>query len=164
MTDFAAERPRSRGMRILEIAAVVVFALLVWQNYTLRRQQSRAAAASKLARGFVPKDVLQTIPVVAPDGSRSTLDLTRARTIIAVVDPRCESCRELIATLRPSPDLAVISVAPPAETRQLASLNARMPGQPLTPAVAAQFKIYPQLFVVDRGNVVRTCANVEECR
>lgn len=161
MSELAVEQPRSRGIRILEIAVVALLVALVWNNYTLRRQQTRAAAASKLARGFVPKDQLYTIPVLGANGA---IDLTKQRSVVAVVDPRCDSCRELIATLRAAPDLHVISVAPPAETKQLAHLNARALGGPLPPAVAAQFKIYPQLFVVDRGNVVRTCATIAECR
>jgi hypothetical protein len=161
VSELAAEQPRSRGIRILEIAVIASLVALVWNNYTLRRQQTRAAAATKLARGFVPKDELHAIPVL---GSHAAIDLTKGRAVVAVVDPRCDSCRELVGTLRAAPDLHVISVAPPAETKQLAHLNARTLGGPLPPAVAAQFKIYPQLFVVDRGNVVRTCATVAECR
>jgi hypothetical protein len=171
MTELVTERPRTRGLRmVLEAAVVVVFVLLIWNNYTLRRQQARSAAgAAAPARGFVPKDVIETIPTVALDGTRGTLDLRPSRSVVAVVDPRCESCKELIATLRPQPDLHVLSVAPPAETRAMAEqagLTAvtRTLGEPLPAKAAAQLRNYPQVFVVDRGKVVRTCATVAECR
>lgn len=37
-------------------------------------------------------------------------------------------------------------------------------GDPLPANIAAQLHVYPQLFVVDRGKVVRTCATLAECR
>jgi hypothetical protein len=169
MTDLVEERPRKFSFRfVLEAAVVVVFLLLIWNNYTLRRQQVRAAAASKSAHGFVPKDVVGSIPTVALDGTRGTLDLRQARSIVAIVDPRCESCKDIIATLRPQPGLQVLSVAPLDETRAMATRSGltavtRVLGEPLPGSTGAQYHVYPQVFVVDRGFVVRTCASVAEC-
>jgi hypothetical protein len=106
---------------------------------------------------------------VALDGTRGTLDLRQTRSVVAIVDPRCESCKEIIATLRPQPDLHVLSVAPFGETRTMATQAGlaevtRTLGEPLPASVAAQLHVYPQVFVVDRGKVVRTCATVAECR
>jgi len=172
MTELVSERPKPavRGLRmLLELAVVAVFLFLVWNNYTLRRQHASVAAAPPGARGFVPKDFLESIPTVGLDGARGTLDLRGSRSVVAIVDPRCESCREVIATLRPQPDLHVLSIAPPAETRAMAAETGlttvtRNIGEPLPPNVGAQLHVYPQLFVVDRGMVVRTCATIAECR
>ncbi len=169
MTELAIERPRTRGLRmLLEAAVVVVFLLLIWNNYTLRRQQTGAAAGPPPARGFVPKDFISTIPTIALDGTRTTLDLRQSRSVVALVDPRCESCKELIATLRPRPGLHVLSIAPLPETRAMATkagltASTRVLGEPPPARNAAQFLIYPQLFIVDRGKVVRTCATIGEC-
>jgi hypothetical protein len=171
MTDLVQERPRLRPTRfILETAFVVVFALLIWNNYTMRRHASGHAAASMIPhRGFVPKDRIATLPTVDLTGRAGTLDLRNGRTLVAVVDPRCESCRELIATMRETPGARVLSVAPLDETRTMAKQAAllapiAMVGTGVPKSIAPQLEIYPQLFVVDRGVVVRTCATVEECR
>ncbi|HEU4889192.1 MAG TPA: hypothetical protein VFV49_15000 [Thermoanaerobaculia bacterium] len=170
MTALVTERPRTPALRmLLEAAVIVVFLLLIWNNYTLRRQQPAGAQGASPARGFIPKDLLETIPTVALDGKPGTLDLRQSRSVVAIVDPRCESCKELIATLRPQPGLHVLSVAPLAETRTMAAQSnltavTRILGEPLPDRIGAQFHVYPQVFVVDRGKVVRTCATVGECR
>lgn len=170
MTELVTETPRTRGLRtLLELAVVVVFLLLIWNNYTLRRQPVQGSAGAGPIRGFVPKDFIESIPTVALDGTRGTLDLRQSRNVVAIVDPRCESCKALIATLRPQPGLHVISVAPLAETRTMASAAGlaaitRSLGEPLPARTAAQLHNYPQVFVVDRGQVVRTCATIAECR
>ena len=168
MTEIAVqnERPRSRGLRmLLEIAVVVVFLLLVWNNYTLRQQQTRGPVGAGPTRGFIPKEVVAPIPTVALDGTRGTLDLRQSRSVVAIVDPRCESCKEIIATLRPQPNLHVLSVAPLEETRAMASQSGltTITRTLVEPYPSAQFHTYPQVFVVDRGRVVRTCATVNEC-
>ena len=169
MTELVTEQPRSRNLRmVLEVAVVAVFLLLIWNNYTLRRDQARLIAATPPVRGFVPKDVLPAIPTLALDGTRGTLDLGQTRATVAIVDPRCESCKELIATLSPRPDLQVLSVAPLPETRAMATQSGltavtRLLGEPLPGSVGSQLRVYPQIFVVDRGRVVRTCATAAEC-
>ena len=163
MTDLVETPPRSRpSLRIvLESAVVVVFALLIWNNYTLRRQQVRAAAAAS-RQAFVPRDVFRTLPIIDPAGKAGVLDLTNGRSVVAIVDPRCESCRELIAQVGGT-GAHVISLAPLAETRKR-NVPAYVARAPLPREVERQLQIYPQLFVVDRGKVVRTCANLAECR
>lgn len=169
MTELATEQPRTRGLRVvLEAAVVVVFVLLIWNNYTLRRQP-RIAASPGPSRGFVPKDFLESIPTIAMDGTRGTLDLRGSRAVVAVVDPRCDSCRELVASFRPEPNLHVLSVAPLEETRNMVAKAGLSPvtralGEPLPARIETQLRVYPQLFVVDRGKVVRTCATISECR
>jgi hypothetical protein len=159
--------PRLRPL--LEVGVAVVFLLLIWHNYTLRRHLARAAAASRTARGFVPNDTLAGVPTFDLNGNPGSLDLGKTRTTLAIVDPRCDSCRELLAQLPPGGGVRIVSVAPVAETAALAK-EARIEtithalGKPLPAALEAKFHINPQVFVVDRGRVVRTCVNFAECR
>ena len=71
-------RPLPLLRALLEVAVVVVFVLLVWNNFTLRRQQSRAAAAAKSVRGFAVREQIGAIPAVTLDGRKSDLDLRAA--------------------------------------------------------------------------------------
>src|SRR5215213_3285951 len=101
---------------LLEVAVMVVFALLIWNNFALRRQQARAAAAVKDAHGFTVRERVGAIPATTLDGARRDLDLTSSRAVVAIVNPGCESCRELIAATRGMPDVRILSVAPLSET------------------------------------------------
>ena len=150
---------------ILEGAVVIVFALLIWNNYTLRQQQRIMAKALGQGRGFVPKDSIGEVNTTDLSGRPAQLHLGQGRHMVAVVDPRCDSCRELVATLRPSPGLVVFSIAPPELARPMAApagLTAMT--HSLRQPIARPWLTYPQLFVVDRGKVVRTCLTVAECR
>jgi hypothetical protein len=162
-------KPRSGSVirGVLELAVVVVFAFLIWNNYTLRRQQTRAAAAVKSARAFTVHDSIAALPIVELNGARGTLPLDR-RTIVAIVDPRCDSCRALLARIRSDSGVQIVSVAPIAETRAMAQesgLNSvtHALATPETARIDPRLQIYPQLFVVEQGHVVRTCASIDEC-
>ena len=165
------DRPRTRFLRpLLEGAVVVLFLLLIRNNYTLRRQ-ARAAAITVSEHGFVARDVVPpAIPVVDVGGKPQTLDLRTARTTVAIVDPRCESCRELVSTLRGTSAVRVLSVAPLEETRRMAQQSGLAQatftlGQSSLPKrFESKLRIYPQLFIVDGGKVVRSCATLAECR
>jgi len=148
--------------RILEGALVIVFALLVWNNATLRRRVSVAAAAPVTRHGFGVKDVIRTVPVKDLDGHARTLDLQSGRTVVAVVDPSCSSCRELVATMGALPSVQVLSLGSAESTRPLAA-TIHGTTSILGNDAPAPFHLYPQLFVVERGMVVRTCATVKEC-
>lgn len=168
-TDAGREQRRSLPAlkTVLELAVVVVFALLVWNNYTLRRQQARSAAAAKSVRGFAVREQIGAIPALTLDGRRSDLDLRNGRGIVAIVNPSCDSCRELMASARNVPGVHVLSAAWPDDTRALAQelgRNARVLPQPLGGALGERLRVYPQVFVVDRGEIVRTCSRLEECR
>jgi hypothetical protein len=170
MTDFPQTRPRTDALRtVLEVAVVVLFALLIWKNYALRRQARAAAVPSGRQHAFVARDAIASIPIVDLAGKPGVLDLQSGRTTIAVVDPGCDSCQELIGTLRGASGVRVLSVAPADETRKLAEQSGlgnavSALGQPLPKPIAPQLQIYPQLFIVDHGKVVRTCASWSECR
>ena len=152
---------------VLEFAVVVVFGLLIWNNYTLRRERARSAAAVDFVRGVAAGERIGVIPALALDGRRRDLDLRDGRAIVAIVKPGCASCDPLIASARNEPDVHVLSVASLADTRALAKDLGPDPAVLAPPAgggLAASLQIYPQLFVIDRGQIVRTCARIEECR
>jgi hypothetical protein len=160
-------RPLPLLRTLLEVAVVVVFVLLVWNNFTLRRQQSRAAAAVKSSRGLNVRDQIGAIPAMALDGTPRDLDLRTTRGIVAIVNPGCESCRELMASTRGMPDVHLLSVASLEETRanaQALGPNARVVPPGVSGELGTRLQIYPQLFVIDRGEIVRTCAKIQECR
>lgn len=168
-TDAGREQRRTLPVlkTILEVAVVAVFVLLIWNNFTLRRQQARSAAASKAARGFAVREKVGAIPAMTLDGRRSDLDLRNGRGIVAIVNPTCDSCRELMASARNVPDVHVLSTASPAESRALAKdlgPNARVLVQPIAGELGTRLQIAPQAFVIDRGEIVRTCARITECR
>jgi hypothetical protein len=144
--------------RILEGALVIMFALLVWNNASLRRRVSVAAAAPVSRHGFGVKDVIRTVPVKDLDGHARVLDLQTGRTVVAVVDPSCASCRDLVATMGALPSVQVLSLASAEATRPLAA-KVRGTTSLLGDDARKEFHLYPQLFVVDHGLVVRTCAN-----
>jgi hypothetical protein len=151
---------------LLEAAVVVIFAFLIWKNHSLRRQQALAAAAFQRARAFAAHDVISEVATVELSGQSGQIDLRDGRHVILVVDPRCDSCRGVLETLGPPrPDLVVISVAPPDLTRTMAAqFRLAAVTHALRQPAAPQWQIYPQIFVVDRGQVVRTCLTVAECR
>jgi hypothetical protein len=152
---------------LLEAAVVVVFVLLIWNNFALRRQQSRSAAAAKTARGFAVREQLGAIPATTLDGKKSDLDLRNARGIVAIVNPACDSCRELVASTRGVPGVHVLSVSSPEESRAMAkdlAPDTRVVSPSLGGALGQTLRIYPQLFVIDHGTIVRTCSRLEECR
>ncbi len=170
MTDLAETTPPPSNVlrTLLEAAVVVVFILLVWHNYTLRRKAHAVAVPSVRQHAFVARDFIESIPIIDLAGKPGALDLRSSRNLIAIVDPRCDSCRELVATLHAVPGLRVISEAPVDETRAMAekfgltAVTSAL-GQPLPKPIEAQLQIYPQLFIVDHGKVVRTCATFAEC-
>ena len=168
-TDAGREQRRTPVLlrTLLEVAVVVVFVFLIWNNYTLRRQQNRSAAAVKSARGFAVREQVGAIPAMTLDGKQRDLDLRASRGIVAIVNPSCESCRELVASTRGVPDVHVLSVASAEETRAMAkdlSPNTRVLPKGLGGELGQRLQIYPQLFVIDRGEIVRICKDIRECR
>jgi hypothetical protein len=160
-------RPLPLLRTLLEVAVVVVFVLLIWNNFALRRQQGRSAAASKSLRGFVVREQIGAIPALTLDGRRNDLDLRNARGIVAIVNPTCDSCRELMAAARNAPDVHLLAVTSPAEAAAQAKTlgpNARMLPQDLGGALGERLHIYPQVLVIDHGEIVRTCSRLQECR
>lgn len=169
-SDFEDKRLRRDVVRrILEGAVVVVFALLVWNNYTLRRHSLAAAANVTRQRAFVPKDFMKTLPTIDLQGVHGSWDFQTGRFVVAIIDPRCPSCESMIQTLRGQSDIRILSLAPLKETLELVESPGlagatRMLGSPVPMALDPQLHMYPQLLIVDHGMVVRTCASIAECR
>ncbi len=168
-TDAGHEQRRALPLlrTLLEAAVIVVFVLLIWNNFTLRRQQSRSAAAVKTTRGFAVLEKLGAIPAQSLDGKQNDLDLRSARGVVAIVNPSCDSCRELVASMRGVPGVHVLSVASLEETRAMVKVlgpDTRVIPRNVGGALGSRLMVYPQLFVIDHGEIVRTCARVEECR
>ena len=42
--------------------------------------------------------------------------------------------------------------------------NTSVAANPMPQELQSRLRVYPQIFIVDRGEVVRTCARIEECR
>jgi hypothetical protein len=154
---------------VLELAVVAVFVLLLWNNYSLRQQQARSAAARRSSNGFVARERIGVIPATTLDGTRRDLDLRNGRALVAIVNPTCDSCRGLAQSVRNAPDVRVLSVAPLDETRAMArelgfDANTSVAASPIPQELQSRLRVYPQILIVDRGEVVRTCARIEECR
>jgi hypothetical protein len=152
---------------VLESAVVVVFLLLIWQNYSLRRRSALSAAAAKNVRAFGVHDSIDELPVLDLAGVRTTLRFD-GRTIVAIVDPGCDSCRHLLAEIRPDSGVQVLSVASVAQSRTIAEAGGLLAvthvlSEPLPARIVPQLHVYPQLFVVENRRVVRTCASLTEC-
>jgi len=152
---------------VLESAVVVVFLLLIWQNYSLRRRSALSAAAVKNVRAFGVHDSIDELPVLDLAGGRTTLRFD-GRTIVAIVDPGCDSCRQLLAEIHADSGVQVLSVATVAQTRTIAEAGGltavtHVLSEPVPARIEPQLHVYPQLFVVENHRVVRTCVSLAEC-
>jgi hypothetical protein len=175
MSETATSPSQAQGIRLatraLEVGVAILFVVLAWNNFTLRRELAQVRAASP-ARGavssFAPGDSLAVVQAVDLAGRPVTLDFRTSRTLVAIVNPGCKSCETTVAALKGATGARVLSVASPAETRPLMerggiahfawSLPAGTPGE-----LGRKMHHYPQTFIVDRSIVVRTCRSVEEC-
>ena len=170
-----AERTRWKAIaaRVLEVAVVVAIGALIWSNYTLRARVLRAQSArpAEALRAFAVGERFDRVPVVRPDGSAQTLDLTSGRTLVAVLNPSCGSCQTSLAQLGAGSPLSSIVFAakdsPPGlpEAAAKAGLGDRVYtiSSAASPQFRERFVVNPQIFVVDRGKVVRICDSVAEC-
>jgi hypothetical protein len=171
-----ATQAKAQGIRVatwaLEVGLAIVFVALAWNNFTLRRALAQARAESPVrgvGSSFAPGESLTVVQAVDLAGRPVTLDFRTSRTLVAVVNPGCQSCEKAVASLKGATGARVLSVASVAETRPLMerggiahfaySLPADTPGE-----LGRKMHRYPQTFIVDRGIVVRTCRSVEECR
>ena len=151
----------------IQVAALAVLVVVVWQNYRLRRVLSARAA---FAGQFFVGDVLPTIPVYDLAGRRKMIDLRPGRNTLAIIQPTCDSCAKTIQDARNTPSITVISLAPANLTEaavEKAGISANIyttAGVKLPPKIARKVLKYPQIMLVDRGTVVRICATVSECR
>jgi hypothetical protein len=176
MSDMATSESRTQSSRVaartLEVALVILFVALAWNNFTLRRELAQVRAGSSVrgaVSSFAPGDALTVVQAVDLAGRPVTLDFRTSRTLVAIVNPGCSSCETAVAALKGATGARVLSVASVAETRPLMerggiahfayTLPAGTPGE-----LGPKMHHYPQTFIVDHGIVARTCRSVEECR
>jgi hypothetical protein len=160
------------GIRALELGLAIVFVALAWNNFALRRQLARVRAGAPVhnaGSAFAPGETLTVVQAADLAGRPVTLDFRTSRTLVAIVNPGCESCKAAVASLKGVTGARVLSVASAAETRPLmeqggiAHLAYSLPAA-LSGELGRKMYHYPQTFIVDHGIVVRTCRTVEECR
>lgn len=146
---------------VLEIALAAALLFLVWQNAQLRRKATLAMRSA--ATRFHAGDSLPGLQVIDLAGKPQTLRFQKGRVVVALVDPGCGSCAAVIRDLRPVATARIISVVDLAATGPLlrGTPNAYVSdrGDPLR----RQFGKVPQIFVVEQGTVMRTCASAREC-
>lgn len=166
-------RWKAIAARGLEVAAIAAICVLVWSNYTLRARVRRAqhAHAEAPLRAFAVGDRLERVQAVRPDGSPQNVDLRARRTVVAVLNPSCGTCQAALAQLGNTSRIASVVFASRDSEAGLADLAARFGlrervfsiSTAASPQFRERFVINPQIFVVDRGKVVRTCDSVAEC-
>ena len=149
-----------RWLRVtVELAVVVVFLLLLYQNMELRRRPTTTRARPD---HFAAGDAFPRLKVFDKTGKPSDLDLSSGRTLVLIGDPSCPSCQKHLQEL--GANAIILSVADMKSTR--ASAFAAFPGavySPTAPPRDTRFRRVPQVIVVDARKIVRTCADVKDC-
>lgn len=144
----------------VELAVVVVFVFLLYQNVELRRRPTPTTRA-RLDR-FAAGDTMPTFKVVDKAGKLSTLELRPGRTLLLIGDPGCPSCQTHVQAL--GADAVILSTADFTTTK--ASSFAAFPGPVYSLAAAptdVRFRRVPQVVVVESRRIVRTCADPKDC-
>jgi hypothetical protein len=153
-----------RWMTIAAEAAIVIGVLFVlYHNVTLRRSLK---VTSKWAPRFNARGYVAPIAVFDLAGKSMSLDLRTGRSIVAIIDPECATCAATMEEAQRAPNVLIVSVGDPAQTRKLL-------GNPQSGRRTFVFDrrrgtrevlgAFPQVFAVDDGKVVRTCSSVREC-
>jgi hypothetical protein len=94
--------------RLFEAAFVAIFLLQIYVNVMLHRQVKALEGALRMARQsaasetFRVGDSVPSLPVRTLDGRDIVLNPAAARmnTMILVIDPECEACREAVDDIR----------------------------------------------------------------
>jgi len=92
------------------------------------------------------------------------IDLRAGRTTLAIVEPSCDSCQATIQDAHGDPGVTLISLGPLKPARDPSTKVFTTHGVALPETIARKVLKYPQIMLVDRGKVVRVCANLSECR
>jgi hypothetical protein len=94
--------------RLFEAAFVAIFLVQIYVNVMLHRQVKALEGALRMARQsaasetFRVGDTLPSLPVRTLDGREIILNPAAARmnTMMLVIDPECEACREAVEDIR----------------------------------------------------------------
>lgn len=151
---------------VLEVAALVVLGLLVWKSSVLQRQLSEAL--SRQSQVLSVGQRMEQVPIIDLNGRSRQLDLRSSRNMVVVVDPSCASCGVVLSRLGSVPGVYVMSIGAPSAAKALAEKydlvdNTFVIRPPLPDALDRGFRTFPQIVIVERGRVMRTCATLSEC-
>jgi hypothetical protein len=152
--------------RALEIVALAVFVLLIYDNLRLRKLAAGHVPAAKpaLPRAFRAGDTITTIPATDVNGNPQRVSFA-GRSLVAVIDPACDSCRRVIDALPADGGAVVLSLAPPEVFRGSAGQGIRGTIYSIDPLRHdPRLSTYPQVLLVEQGRVRRTCAEPADCR
>ena len=145
----------------LEIAVVVVFALLLKQNWELRHRPATMAQPTSFEAG----QMLPSVKVTAADGKKGVLDPGSGRKLLLIGDPRCPSCETYLEKM-PADNTMVLSIAN-SDTTRSSSFASKYRGPIYSlaePPRDRRLHRVPQLLLVESRRVVRTCADPGDCR
>jgi len=145
----------------LEITVIVVFVLLLKQNWELRHLAAKPAHSTAFEAG----QTLPPVKVTAADGKQGVLDPGSGRKLLLIGDPRCPSCETILQKM-PADNAMVLSIANPDITRS-SSFASKYHGPIYSLAEAPRdprLHRVPQLLLVDSGRVVKTCTEPADCR
>jgi hypothetical protein len=167
-------------VRIVEVAVVVAFGILIWSNLAMRREnvalrhavdQLRLMGSSTI---FHPGERFDYAGLIAPNGLvMKPGQAPRGNQLVLIVDPACGACDEAadeIRKRRSSMNVppVIVSTGTAVDTavftkrHDLPGLVFRAPDA-LAPQVRTKFAKTPQVFLVTHGSVTTVCGSVEEC-
>ena len=150
--------------RAIEIALLVAFVLLLLSHRELRRQLKVAAthSANRVSAG----DHLASLSVTDLSGRNIALDLRSGRFVVVVINPTCQSCSESIQEIQNVGNSYILSVSGGLDAarllRGLKSASRTYVANPRDPHRKILSTV-PQVFVVENGEVVKTCRRVNDC-
>ena len=161
---------------LVRVAFLVVFAGLVYSNFSLRRQLEAALNTSTAGRSAGMFAAGDTVPrFVARDRSDRAATLGGASgrdRLLVLVHPKCKYCMQLVKGIaaRPASNLTVVSIVP---KHLSAEVTKAIPGSvplyfidqiqksPLAPHAHG----VPQILRVSPdGRVTEVCRSIESCR
>lgn len=149
--------PRRAG----EVLLILVVVVVLVNNVTLRRQLA-VREQMPSATAFRPGERFDPIGVADARGEKSRFPHTKDRRVVAIVDPTCRSCEKNVRTATPGD--VILSVAP---ASLLPSLQQRTRATVFALADASRdrrFGPVPQVLLIEGDRVLRTCAEVNDCR
>jgi uncharacterized membrane protein len=153
--------------RVLEVVALIVFVLVVRDNFRLRKMAASAALAATRANGtrlFQAGDTITEVQAFDVAGTPRQVSFREGRSLVAVVDPTCDSCKRVISGLPADGSAVVLSMAAPEAFRQGDGKAIRGRIYSIDPMKRdPRLATNPQVLLVDNGRVVRTCAEPAGC-
>ncbi len=151
---------------VAQALLIGLVAFMLWAHTGMKR---RVIAAERMVGGhFAAGDALAELVVLDTAYRQSTLSFQSSRVQVVLVNPSCDSCAAVARTLGGHPQTLVLTMAPPQAAKEFVErYRVANPtyaiARPLPRGVGARMGAAPQIFVIDHGRVVRTCASLTEC-